>query len=157
RVHALEDQEQRPAVLGVEFFLKIVQPLAIGVEDLFALVLVESALLVGLVRLEMKLLRPVDAERLDKWVELTGKRWRGRFLAHVSCASRNAVTWRGIAGVISVASRTRWMALSSGALWQARLASIFARSASPDTAACRVRIIATKHPVTTQSQCPAAR
>ena len=39
-VHALEDQQQRPAVLRVELFLEIVQPLAVGLDDLFALLLV---------------------------------------------------------------------------------------------------------------------
>ena len=31
-VHALKDQQQRPAILGVEFFLKVVQPLPVGIE-----------------------------------------------------------------------------------------------------------------------------
>ena len=65
-VHALEDQQQRPAVLRVELFLKIVQPLAVGLDDLFALLLVEAALLVGLVRFQVKLARAVKAERRDK-------------------------------------------------------------------------------------------
>jgi len=54
RIHALKDQEQRPAVLRVKFFLKIDQALPVGLEDRFRLVLVEAALLVGLVRLEME-------------------------------------------------------------------------------------------------------
>ena len=61
RVHALEDQQQRPAVLRVELFLKIVEPLAVGLEDLLALVLVEAALLGGLVRFEMEFARAVDS------------------------------------------------------------------------------------------------
>ena len=61
RIHALKDQQQRPAVLGVELFLKIVQPLAVGLDDLLALVLVEAALLAGLVRFEMELARSVDS------------------------------------------------------------------------------------------------
>src|ERR1700724_2829480 len=81
RIHALEDQEQRPAVLRVEFFLKIAQVLAVGIEDLFGLVLVETALLVGLDRLQMKRARSVEAERRDEAVELGCKRFRG-LLAH---------------------------------------------------------------------------
>jgi hypothetical protein len=57
-VHALEDQQQRPAVLRVELFLEIVQALAVGFDDLRRLFLVEAALLVGLVRLQVKLACP---------------------------------------------------------------------------------------------------
>ena len=79
-VHALEDQQQRPAVLRVELFLEIVQPLAVGLDDLLALVLVEAALLVGLVRLQVKLARSVEAERRDKGLQLIGKRLDGFLL-----------------------------------------------------------------------------
>jgi len=48
RIHALKDQQHRPAILRVKLFLKIAQALAVGVQDLFALVLVEAALLIGL-------------------------------------------------------------------------------------------------------------
>src|ERR1700722_5081610 len=82
RIHALEDQEQRPAVLRVEFFLKIAQALAVGLQDLFALVLVETAPLAGLDRLQMKRARPVEAERRNQAVELGCERLRG-LLAHV--------------------------------------------------------------------------
>ena len=81
RVHALKDHEQRPAVLRVEPFLEIVQPLAVGFEDLFGLVLVEAALLIGLVRPEMELARSVEAERRDKGLQL-GR----REIAKVSCS-----------------------------------------------------------------------
>src|SRR5271168_468538 len=79
RIHALEDQQQRPAVLSVEFFLKIAQALAVRIQDLFALVLVETALLVGLDRLQMKRAGPVEAERRNEAVELGCKRFRGLF------------------------------------------------------------------------------
>ena len=82
-VHALEDQQQRPAVLRVELFLEIVQPLAVGLDDLRRLVLVEAALLVGLVRLQVKLAGAVEAERRDIGLQFVGKRLRG-FLAHFS-------------------------------------------------------------------------
>ena len=65
-IHALEDHQQRPAVLRIELLLEIVQPLAVGLEDLFRLVLVEAAPLVGLVRFQMELARSVVAERRDK-------------------------------------------------------------------------------------------
>ena len=81
RIHALEDHQQRPAVLRVEPLLKIVEPLPVGFENLFGLVLVETALLVGLVRLEMELARSVEAERRDKGLQLGGERLR-RLLAH---------------------------------------------------------------------------
>ena len=48
-----------------------------------------------------------------------------------NCASRNAVTKRGIAGLRSRASRTMWMADNSGSCWLARLATIRSRKASP--------------------------
>src|SRR5207245_8771308 len=80
-IHAVEDQEQRPAVLRVELFLEIAQPLAIGLDDLFALVLVEPALLGGVVRLEMEFARAVDAERRDEAIQLDRERLR-RFPAH---------------------------------------------------------------------------
>src|SRR6266446_3700478 len=44
------------------------------------------------------------------------------------CCSINAVTKRGIEAVRSPASRTRWIAESSGWSWWARLASILARN-----------------------------
>src|SRR4051794_19238323 len=103
----------------------------------------------------MKFLRAVEAERRNERFELRGR----RFFAHVarafpdpSLASKNAVTKIDIAGVTSAASRTRWMALSSGSVWTARLASILARNASPVEATCSTRIIATEDFVTTQSQ-----
>ncbi len=65
-VHALEDQQQRPAVLGVEFLLEIVQPLAVGIQDLLALVLVEAAFLGGGVRFQMEFTRPVETNGATK-------------------------------------------------------------------------------------------
>src|SRR5947209_17208692 len=62
RIHALEDQQHRPAVLGEELFLEIVQPLAVGIEDLLRLVLVEAALRVRLVRSEVELGGAVETE-----------------------------------------------------------------------------------------------
>src|SRR5713226_5299572 len=73
RIHALKDQEQRPAILRVKFFLKIVQPLPVGLENLFGLVLVETALLIGPLRLEMELARSVEAERRNKGLQLDAK------------------------------------------------------------------------------------
>src|SRR5260221_104377 len=81
RIHALQDQQHRPAVLRVKLFLKIAQAFSVGIEDLFRLVLVEAALLVGLVRLEMELTRPVEAERRNEGPQLIAKILR-RLLAH---------------------------------------------------------------------------
>ena len=81
RVHALKDQEHRPAVLRVEFFLKIVQAFPVGFENLFGLLLVETALLVGLVRFELELVRPVETKRRHEGFQLGRERWR-RLLAH---------------------------------------------------------------------------
>ena len=74
RVHALENQQQRPLVLGIELFLKIVQPLAVGLDDLLALLLVETAFLAGLEGFQVKPARSVDAERRDERLELVGER-----------------------------------------------------------------------------------
>src|SRR5260370_13508294 len=81
RIHALQDQQHRPAVLRVKLFLKIAQAFSIGIEDLFRLGLVEAGLLAGLVRLEMELTRPVEAERRDEGPQLIAKILR-RLLAH---------------------------------------------------------------------------
>src|ERR1043166_3330697 len=81
RVHALEDQQQRPAVLRVEFALEIGEPLAVRLDDLLALVLVEAALLSGLVRFEMKLARSVEAKRRDVWFQFCREGF-ALFLAH---------------------------------------------------------------------------
>src|SRR6202048_4350930 len=70
RIHALKDQEQRPAILRVKFFLKIVQPSLVGFENPFCPVLVETALLIGLVRFEMELARAVETERRDTGLQL---------------------------------------------------------------------------------------
>src|SRR5216683_5650299 len=80
-VHALKDQQQRPAILGVKFFLKIAQAFSVGFENPFSLVLVEPALLVGLMRLEMERARSVEAERRNKGLQLGCERLRRR-LAH---------------------------------------------------------------------------
>src|SRR5882757_7446473 len=81
RIHALNDHQQRPAIPGIEFLLKIDQPFAVGLDDLFGLVLVETALGVGLVRLEMEHARSIEAERCDIGLQLGAKRSR-RLLAH---------------------------------------------------------------------------
>src|SRR6266478_2315323 len=81
RIHALQDQQHRPAVLRVKFFLKIAQAFSVGLEDLFRLVLVEAALLVGLVRLEMEITRSVEAEWRNEGPQLIAKILR-RLLAH---------------------------------------------------------------------------
>src|SRR5439155_23573545 len=104
-VHALEDQQQRPAVLGVELLLEFGQALAVGLDDLLALLLVEAALLIGLVRLEMKFAGPVMAERRDEGFQLVRQRLR-RLLAHATKCS-------GCGGLdepsgISAASRRRY-------------------------------------------------
>ncbi len=80
-VHALEDQQQRPAVLGVQLFLKIVQPLPVGLENLAGLVLVETALLVGLVRLQMELAGSVVTKRRHERFQLVAERLGG-IVAH---------------------------------------------------------------------------
>src|SRR5712671_1568571 len=54
-VHALQDDQYRPAVLRVKLLLKIAQAFPAGLEKFFGLVLVETAFLVGLVRPEMEL------------------------------------------------------------------------------------------------------
>src|SRR6266478_9207633 len=81
RVHALKDQQHRPAVLRVKSLLKIAQAFSVGLEDLFRLVLVEAALLVGLVRLEMEITRSVEAERRNEGPQLIAKILR-RLLVH---------------------------------------------------------------------------
>src|ERR1700676_3916294 len=96
RIHALKDHEQRPAILGVKLFLKIAQALPVGVENLLDLVLVEPALLVGLVRPQMKLARTVNAERRHKRLQSIAERLR-RLLAHdlddgLRCASSFSMT-----------------------------------------------------------------
>src|SRR5882757_1483520 len=110
RIHALEDQQQRPAILGVKFFLKIAQAFAVGIENLFGLVLVETALLVGLVRLEMERARSVEAERLNKSVQLGCDGLR-RLLAHDVGSSgwliRTAYMARGRAASARCHSGTR--------------------------------------------------
>src|SRR6476620_470958 len=78
RIHALKDQQHRPAILRVKLFLKIPQAFPVGVENLFRLVLVELVLLIGLLRLEMELARSVETERLDKRFQLDLR----RLLAH---------------------------------------------------------------------------
>src|SRR5258706_2404292 len=80
-IHALKNQQQRPAILGEKFLLKIGQASSVGLENRFGLVLVETALLVGLVRLEMERGRSVEAERLNKSFQLGCERLRG-LLAH---------------------------------------------------------------------------
>ena len=69
-VHALQDQEQRPAVLCIEPFLKIGQALAVGLKDLLGFFLVEAAFLVGLVRPQVEFAVAIDPERRNKPVEL---------------------------------------------------------------------------------------
>src|ERR1700730_16548103 len=83
RIHALRDQQHRPAVLRIKLFLKILQAFQVGSEDLLGLVLVETALLVGLVRLEMEITRSVEAERRNEGPQLVAKILR-RLLAHDS-------------------------------------------------------------------------
>jgi hypothetical protein len=68
-IHALQHHQHRPAVLREQFLLEIGQPPAVGVEDLFALRLVEAALCVGLVRPQMEFAGTVYAERRDEPVE----------------------------------------------------------------------------------------
>src|SRR3569833_2070611 len=80
-IHALEDEEQRPAVLRVQLLLKIGQPLAVGIQDRLTLFLVEAALGVGLVGVEMKFIGAVDTERRDVGIELGAQRPR-MLLAH---------------------------------------------------------------------------
>src|SRR5437868_11261320 len=74
-----------------------------------------------------------------------------------NCFSINAVTKPGIAAVKSEASRTRWIAESSGRCCRLILASIRARSASPGISTFNILIIAITAPEMTQSQCAAAR
>src|SRR6185437_10842870 len=72
-IHALEDEEQRPAILSVELFLEIVETLAVGLDDLLAVVLVEPALLAGLLRGQVEFTRAVDAEWGDEGGEIGGE------------------------------------------------------------------------------------
>ena len=85
-VHALEDQQQRPAILGVKLLLKIIQPLAIGLDDLRALVLVETALLRGLVRFQVEFARTVDAKRRHEGFQICRESGRG-FVVHVAISN----------------------------------------------------------------------
>src|ERR1700722_18415245 len=96
RIHALKDQQQRPAILRVKLLLKIAQALAIGIEDLFALGLVETALLIGLVRLEMELAGSVETKRRNEGPQLGSKRGRGLFAHEVSnSGSACYISWPG--------------------------------------------------------------
>src|SRR3569833_2182076 len=133
-IHALEDEEQRPAVLRVQLLLKIGQPLAVGIQDRLTLFLVEAALGVGLVGVEMKFIGAVDTERRDVGIELGAQRPR-MLLAHgdpssVTCplppsfAPRYAVMNSGMADVSSALVRPSRIAESSGCRCRARLASI---------------------------------
>ena len=110
-IHALEDHQQRPAVLRVQLLLEIVEALAVGLDDLFALLLVETASFTGLVHFQMKFAHAVEPERRDKGFQPLGQRQLG-LLAHggvypENWASRNAVTKRGITGTRSDRERTR--------------------------------------------------
>ena len=80
-IHALQDHEQRPAVLREQLFLEIGQSLVIGLDDLFGFVLVEPALLGCMVRFEVEFARAVDPERRDKAIQFDRERLR-RFLGH---------------------------------------------------------------------------
>ena len=86
RIHALKDHEQRPAVLRVKPLLEIVQPLAVGFEDLFGLVLVETALVVGLVRPEMER-RPIRRNGTARQRASIDRREMRRALAHEVASS----------------------------------------------------------------------
>src|SRR5258705_12503861 len=95
RIHALQDQQHRPAVLRIQPFLKIAQTFSVGLEELFRLVLVEAALRIGLVRLEMEITRSVEAERRDEGPQLIAWILR-RLLAHdvgLRLASANFTVW----------------------------------------------------------------
>src|SRR5215471_19011226 len=87
RVHPLQDQKHRPAVLGVKLLLEFAQELAVGLETLFGLLLVEAALRARLVRPEVKFARAVDAERRDELLEF-GSEGSRRGLFHRIESSR---------------------------------------------------------------------
>jgi hypothetical protein len=89
RVHALQDKQHRPAILRVKPFLKVPQAFAVGIEDLLGLVLVEIVLLIGLLRLEMKRTRSVEAERLDKRLELCSYVGEFQRLVHIEGIGRS--------------------------------------------------------------------
>src|SRR5258708_30936364 len=80
-VHALEDQQHRPAALRVELFLEITQPFVVGLDDLLSLALVDASPLSGLLRFEVEFARSVEAERRHKRFQLGYERLR-RLLAH---------------------------------------------------------------------------
>src|SRR5207247_7910325 len=107
RIHALQDQQHRPAILRIKFFLKILQAFQVGFEYLLGLVLVELVFLIGLVRLEMELTRAVEAERLDKGFQLDPERLR-RLLAHdVRSSGRNFPTVHGASDLRQSSSSSR--------------------------------------------------
>ena len=75
-IHALQDHKQRPAVLREQLFLEIDQSRAIGLDDLFGLVLVEPALFGRIVRLEMEFARAIDPKRRDEAIQFNRERLR---------------------------------------------------------------------------------
>src|SRR3954466_2872487 len=64
-VHALEDQEQRPAILSIKLFLQLLQAATIGLDDLLAGLLVQPAAGMGVMRLEVERLVAIDTVWLD--------------------------------------------------------------------------------------------
>ncbi len=65
-IHALKNQQYGPGILRVKLFLQIAQPVAVRRDYLVGGLLVEIALLVRLVKLEMEFLRAIDAE----WIHI---------------------------------------------------------------------------------------
>ena len=69
-VHCLKHNQHGPQVLSVELLLKLREPLAILLDDLLRLVLVEAAGRVGGMRLEAEGIGIIDLKRRDKVAQL---------------------------------------------------------------------------------------
>ena len=67
RVHGLENEQQRPAILGVEHILLLREPLGSALQEpgRLALVQLETARVAGVEVLQSKALALGDAERMD--------------------------------------------------------------------------------------------
>src|SRR6516162_9579187 len=71
RVHRLEDEQQRPAILGVKHILLLREPLGAALEEFgrLALVQLEAAGVAGIEVLQLEVLAFGDAERVDVFLD----------------------------------------------------------------------------------------
>ena len=72
RVHSLEDKQQRPAILGVEYVLLLREPLSSALEELgrLAFVQLETSSVVGVEVLQFKALAFGYPERVNVLLDL---------------------------------------------------------------------------------------